>query len=275
MTTLKQTNKFSVQRFALILRYTFRSKACIHSAAISAAMLLLSLMIAINNSTGAWGMEHFYALNSLRHSILMAFVFSALLSASQAFAGLWKKKNCISEVMLPANASEKFLSRIIICIATCVVVTLAMYLVAFGILAALSKSANEMAFISNTAMAQRDPLMAVYTNKGYDPFCEIISFNREDVTDFIIAFTTGLSIFALGGTVWKEKALIIMPVIVFFLIQVLDCFNIDKVTYRIIYIIVAIVCWWLTWRTYSRMQCSAIKISSLWHLAKNKIIGKS
>lgn len=92
MITLKQTNKFSAQRFALILRYTLRSKACIHSAAISAAMLLLSLMIALNSNFGYWGMEHFMALNSLRQSITQVVVFSALLSASQAFAGLGEKE---------------------------------------------------------------------------------------------------------------------------------------------------------------------------------------
>lgn len=269
MTTLKQTNKFSVQRFALILRYTLRSKACIHSAAISAAMLLLSLMIAINNSTGYWGMEHFMALNALRQSITMVFVFSALLSASQAFAGLGKKGKFISEMMLPANASEKFLSRIIICIVTSIVVTLAMYLTAFEILAVMSKSANEMAFISHTATAQHDPLMEIYTNRGYNPFYGTFDLHWDDWAGII----GGLAMFALGGTVWKEKSLIITPVIVFFLIELLDCFNIGSITYRII--IVAIACWWSAWRIYSRMQCSTIKISTLWHLAKNKILSKS
>ncbi len=269
MITLKQTNKFSVQRFALILRYTLRSKACIHSAAISVAMLLLSLMVAVNNSTGHWGMEHFYTLNSLRHSILMVFVFSALLSASQAFAGLGKKRNCISEVMLPANASEKFLSRIIICIATCLVVTLALYLVAFEILAALSKSANEMTFISQTAMAQHDPLMEIYTNRGHNPFFDTFTFDWENIAGIV----AGLSVFALGGTVWKEKALIIMPIISVFLIGVLDRLGTGNI--GILYIFIAIVCWRLTWRMYSRMQCSTIKISSLWHLARNKILNKS
>lgn len=271
MTTLKQTNKFSVQRFALILRYTLRSKACIHSAAISAAMLLLSLMIAINNCTGYWGMERFMALNALRQSITMVFVFSALLSASQAFAGLGEKGKFISEMMLPANASEKFLSRIIICIATCVVVTLAMYLIAFEILAALSKSANEMTFIANTAMAQHDPLMEIYTNRGYNPFFDTFDFHW----DYWASFVAALSIFALGGTVWKEKALIIMPVISVFLICVADRLYIGNVAFGIIDIFIAIVCWWLTWRMYSRMQCSAIKFSTLLHLAKNKILDKS
>ncbi len=269
MITLKQTNKFSVQRFALILRHTLRSKACTHSAAISAALSLVSLMVAMNSYTGNWGMEHFETLNSLRYAITQVVLFSALLSASQAFAGLGKKKNCISEVMLPANASEKFLSRIIICIGTSIAVALAMYLTAFEILAALSKSANEMAFISNTAMAQHDPLLEIYTNRGYNPFYGTFDLHWDDWAGII----GGLAMFALGGTVWKEKALIIMPVIIFVLIEVLDCFNIGSITYRII--IVAIACWWSAWRIYSRMQCSTIKISTLWHLAKNKILDKS
>ncbi len=271
MITLKQTNKFSMQRLALMLRQTLHSKACIHSAAISAAMLLLSLMISIYNNTGYWGMEHFWTLNSLRIAITQVVVFSALLSASQAFAGLGKNKNCIGEVMLPANASEKFLSRIIICIATSVVVALAMYLIAFGILTALSKSTNEMHFIANNDAAQRDLLWQIYISRGYNPFYETFSFDWSEMASIM----AGLSIFALGGTVWKEKAIIIMPVIMFFLIAVLDRFNFSKDTFGIVGIFIAIVCWWLTWRMYSRMQCSTIKISALWHLAKNKILSKS
>lgn len=271
MITLKQTNKFSAQRFALILRYTLRSKACIHSAAISAAMLLLSLMIALNSNFGYWGMEHFMALNSLRQSITQVVVFLALLSASQAFAGLGKKKNCISEVMLPANASEKFLSRIIICIGTGVAVALATYLISFGILAALSKSANEMHFIASTAAAQHDPLWGIYTDRGYNPFLDTFKFSWSEMAGIM----AGLSLFALGGTVWKEKALIIMPVISLFLISVADRLYIGNTPFGIIDIFIAIGCWWLTWRMYSRMQCSPIKISALWHLAKNKILSKS
>ncbi|GEM_PF-2939877 len=271
MTTLKQTNKFSMQRFSLILRYTLRSKACIHSAAISAAILSLSLMIALNSNTGYWGMEHFMALNSLRLAITQVVVFSALLSASQTFAGLGKKKNCISEVMLPANASEKFLSRIIICIATSVVVTLAMYLTAFGILVALSKAANEMHFITNSAAAQHDPLLGIYTGRGYDPFFDTFRFGWSEMAGIM----AGLSIFALGGTVWKEKALIIMPVISLFLISAADHLCIGNTAFFIIDIFITTTCWWLTWRMYSRMQCSPIKISFLWHLAKNKILSKS
>ena len=271
MITLKQTNKFSMQRFTLIMRYTLRSKACIHSAAISAAMSLVSLMVAMNSYTGNWGMEHFETLNSLRRAITQVVLFSALLSASQAFAGLGKKKNCISEVMLPANASEKFLSRIIICIGTSIAVALAMYLTAFEILAALSKSANEMAFISNTAMAQHDPLLEIYTNRGYSPFLDTFRFGWSEMAGIM----AGLSLFVLGGTVWKEKALIIMPVISLFLISAADHLCIGNTAFCIIDIFITTTCWWLTWRMYSRMQCSPIKISFLWHLAKNKILGKS
>ena len=266
MITLKQTGKFSVQRFALIQLYTLRSRACIHSAAISAAIFLVSLMTAINKSTGYWGYEHCMALNSLRNAITPVVVFSVLLSASQAFAGLGKKANCISEVMLPANASEKFLSRIIICIATGVVVALAMYLIAFGILAALSKSANEMAIPD----AQIDCYWEMLLYRGYNPFCDTFGFHWDNWAGLI----AGLSLFALGGTLWNEKALIIMPIISVFLIGVGNYLGIDGVVFGIVNIVISIACWWLAWRMYSRMQCSTIKVSMLWHLLKNKTLNK-
>ena len=267
MITLKQTNKFSVQRFALILRHTLRSKACTHSAAISAALFLVVLIISINSCGYFHGMKYYCTLDALRGSIAGVTACALFLSASHAFAGLGKKGKFISEAMLPATASEKFLSRIIVNICTCVVVMLVMYLAAFEILAALSKSANEMAFIDKAA---DDSLWERFSSKSYNSFCGIFTFNWGDTATLM----AGLSIFVLGGTVWKEKALIKTTIISLFLLSVADYLNFGGVALGIIDILFSIACWRLAWRMYSRMQCSTINFSTLWHLAKNKILSR-
>lgn len=280
MRTLKPVNTFSAARFGQLLIVGLRSKE-FRIMVMAVAVMFVSTIIlnfsihGVMDSALKNGFNWGSFLDDIQGFSTFCIVVGPTVGASLFAAALKERGDRISHIMLPATNAEKFLARFVVVVVGAVVVSLAIYVAVFLVVAVPAVISGKVA-IDDLALFD---FSGAVTASGVDG-------RRRVYSEILLGagYVYVVSAYMLGGMVWKGRSWLLTTVTLVLLSLLLSlslnvCIDLNTVfssneqelndkmfcvVLSLIFAALAALNVWGTWRLFSRMQASAKLKLCIW-----------
>ena len=210
MNTITQTNRFSKERFAAVLKNDMLSirHIAVIALGIAYSIFIISLLAnTLNTFRGEISIGRTVFMLSELFPVTM--FLSTTIMASLVMYDASRKSSRINVIMLPALGTEKFLSRIITVIFYGVVVSFAIHMALYLLLLGARYLFEGYAMFRLTALPFGDIGRAV----TYHYVDGTTSYSVLNITHLIMLFVWMFTCYILGGFIWKRRSWIITSII--------------------------------------------------------------
>lgn len=218
MNTITQTDGFSFARFKAVLAndiITLR-KTIITAISIGFSMFFIVETLSAHNYIEE-GLQFAEVANNLKNLFPFTFVMISTMMASLMLSDCRRKETRIAVIMLPARQSEKYLSRIVMCLFG-ILAGILIYVVLYYLFLGL-----HFAFQSNMELPANMSEPWQYLNPF--GFHGQITYNGNNINPQEIMSITTLffialwlfSCYILGGTIWKKGSWLITSAVLLML----------------------------------------------------------
>lgn len=275
---LEPVNTFSAARFGQLLVVGLRSKEFRIMVMAVAVMFVSTIVLnfAIHGTMDSalkTGFNWRSFLNDIQGFSTFCIVVGPTVGASLFAAALRERADRISHIMLPATAGEKFLARFVVIVVGAVVVSLAIYVAVYMVVAAGAVISGKVAIDDVSFFDFSGAAPAVNGADGaYRVYLGIL---------LCAGYVYVVSAYMLGGMVWKGRSWLLTTITLVLLSLLLNvCINMNEpfstiyskeqvelgekafcVCCSLVFMALAALNVWATWRLFSRMQPSSGKLT--------------